>query len=133
MAVIEVQFNRILVHKDGDGWPQGKGEIYYQLGVDGDIVVDVPRNQHVSANDGDTIRINQTHVITRPDHPGSHFVIHGSVAEADGKFTFQDDKAGIFNISHGYDTGWRPGSKSVRLGGRGVDVTVYYTIIVRPS
>jgi len=130
MARIQVDFYAIYVHDDADNWPNGTGEIYYQFRVDNEVVAQITRDQPIPVDSGGTANINQTHVIERPDQPGSNFSVSGSVSEQDGLFSGADDHAGSFFKVYSHDNGWNPGHKTVFLSGDGLVVTIHYGIRV---
>lgn len=130
MARIKIDFVSVKVHSDGDNWPNGKGEIYYEFRVDNDVVAARPRDNHISVDSGQTFAINETQVIERPNTPNANFAVSGYLAEADGLFSGADDHAGSFFKVYSSAEGWNPGNKQVRLSGGGVEVTINYKISV---
>lgn len=125
---IKIEIISIQVHSDGDGDFAGAGEFSYTFKVDNDIIIQKSQTDPVSAHDGETISINETKEITRGS--GETFTVYGSVVEVDDTLTFQNDVAGDFSHEYSKSNSWNPGSKSVRLTGDGVDVTVNYKITV---
>ncbi len=122
---IRIDLIELDVHDDADNWPNGKGEIYCEFKVDNDVVVSVPRKHHVSVNSGGKVLLNESHTIERD--AGQSFNVLGSVSEADGHLSFDDDHAGSFVHTYSGTNGWGVGMRSARLR-RKPDVTVRYKI-----
>ena len=128
MAKFNVIFHKIYVANDGDGaFFAGDGEIYYEFHVDQDRIAEATRDEFVSVSDKETIQLSEALLIERADT--SQFVVTGSVAEADGFTTGDDDFAGDFTHSYsGPDWVGIPCYREIRLKRAGVDVTVHYEI-----
>jgi len=129
MPTLTVSFTHIDVNDDGDNWPNGEGEIFYDLLIsDQSIVSRSAENPH-DADTGDVIILNQQRTLNRPDNDPNAFIkISGWVSEDDDFLSGATDNAGSFEHIHNLGNGWGVGTHEARLSGDGLDVTVHYTI-----
>jgi len=129
MPTINVNFTTIRVHDDADNWPNGQGEIYYNLLIGDTTIASRPAGYPVGVDSGGTVFINEQRTLARPDNDaGAFFTVKGSVSEQDSGFSWGDDHAGSFEHVYNAANNWGQGNHNVRLQGDGLDVTVDYTI-----
>jgi hypothetical protein len=130
MPTLTVTFTHIDVHDDADNWPNGTGEIYYDLLVGDQSLVTRSRENPAEADTGGTILINQQRTLSLPDNDPNAFVkVSGWVNEADDGASGADDNAGSFEHIHNRANNFGVGTHDARLAGDGLDVTVHYSII----
>ncbi|MBW4441559.1 MAG: hypothetical protein KME10_10060 [Plectolyngbya sp. WJT66-NPBG17] len=131
MPQLTVSFSHIDVHDDADNWPNGTGEIYYDLLISNQSIVSRPSNNPQNVDSGGVILINEQRTLNRPNNDPNAFVkINGWVSEADDFLSGGDDRAGGFEHIHNAGNGWGVGTHDARLRGDGLDVTVHYNISV---
>ena len=122
---IKITFSTIKVNNNGDG--TGKGELYWDLFVDGQPVggdgnrsISNPRK----AADGETISLNAaSRTVTK--QPGDRLLIQGSVAEKDN---LDKDESDNFEDEYNAAKNWGVGSYTRALRDRKMDVVVSYQI-----
>jgi hypothetical protein len=129
MPMLVVSFTHIEVHDDADNWPNGQGEVYYDLLISDRSIVSRSRDNPHGVDSGGVILINQQRTLNRPDNDPTAFLkISGWVSEQDDFLSGGDDNAGGFEHIHNQGNGWGVGTHSARLSGDGLDVTVHYNI-----
>lgn len=129
MPTLIVSFTHIDVHDDADNWPNGTGEIYYDLLISDKSIVSRSRDFPAAVDSGGKILINAQRTLNRPDGDPNAFVkITGWVSEQDDTFSWGDDHAGSFEHIHSAQNGFGVGDHQARLKGDSLDVTVNYTI-----
>ncbi|MFK0254844.1 hypothetical protein [Streptomyces sp. NPDC090445] len=121
-----INFKRIFVKDDGDGWLDGAGEICFRLGVGGANEIS---GGPVAVNSGESHSVNQMVTWIHPEE--EVLVVYGEVWEEDSGGTGANDHAGTFQdtfrIKH---LASKHSMHSRRLKAQGVDVTVHYEIFV---
>lgn len=124
MANFKVSFVDIDVHKDGDGFFGGKGDLYWTLKVDGVAVSTRPIGNPRKTGTGETIDL-QDESRTVAKSGAQTLVVSGTVSERDPG---ADESA---SFTHNYTSADLWGSTAphaARLTDGKLDVTVRYTI-----
>ena len=116
-----VTFSEIIVDSDGD--PVGKGEIYWNLKVDGATVSQRVLGNPYKVGSGDTITLGQN--ITVSKSAGANLIVSGSISDKDG--ASKDDEA-HFTETLNAANNWGVGPRIQRLKDRNLDVTLNYII-----
>lgn len=118
---LKVTFTTIRVTNNGE-WT-GKGELYWNLQVDDQIVAQVPVGNPLKAADGETINVNQAWPVTK--EAGQTLTIDGSVGERDN---LDKDDFASFRDAYTGAMSWGSGTHSRRLRDGNLDVNVAYKI-----
>ncbi|MCE7981138.1 MAG: hypothetical protein DYG89_08100 [Caldilinea sp. CFX5] len=121
---LRITFNDIEIASDGD--PVGKGQIYWNLKVDGAVVTSRSSANPLIIGSGETITLGHATTVTKSSAAGTKLTVSGSVSEKDSL-----DKDDTDSFTHTYTAGndWGTGSaKPARLVDKNLNVTVNYTI-----
>ena len=121
---LKVTMNKILVNDNGEA--PGKGEFYWSLMVDDQVIdsLDVSRPRKVG--DGETILLGNSATVTKGD--AAILTVLGNVSEKDSFLKGADNSASFRSTFTGANN-WGVGSHTAKLSdGKHLDVAVYYTI-----
>jgi hypothetical protein len=121
---LKVTMNKLYIRDNGEA--PGKGEIYYSLMADSEVIEALSEGQARKVGDGETIILGNSAQVTKS--PGEALTILGDVSERDGGLKGADDNA---QFKHVYTAAnnWGIGSHTAKLSdGKHLDVTVYYSI-----
>ena len=127
----------ITIIYDGDDWPLGAGEIYWNFyghGTSGAqiVIYNRSRSNHVSMNDGDTYNfIDVPVVVSMGNTPGASYQRHFQIFEADDGAGGADDDSPLATVTYTQTAGWGVGAnKSLYAGSSyaGPRGTMYYKI-----
>lgn len=123
-TTLKVTMNKILVTDNGES--PGKGELYWSLMVDDQVIDELSVNSPRKTGDGETIVLGNSGTVTKGDT--ATLTVLGNVSEKDSFLKGADDTAS-FRHSYTSANNWGIGSHTARLSdGKHLDVTVYYTI-----
>ncbi len=123
---LKVTFSDIEVTRDGD--PIDKGEIFWNLKVDGSVVSSRSSGNPYKIGSGGTISLGQNSTVTKSGATGTNLVVSGSVSEKDSGLGGKDDSA---PFTHNYNLGndWGTGNPhTAHIVDNNLDVTVNYII-----
>ena len=120
----KVTMSKILVNDNGEA--PGKGELYWSLMVDDQVIDSLDVATPRTVGDGETILLGNSATVTKGDN--APLVVLGNVSEKDGFLKGADDTAS-FRTSYTRANGWGVGSHTAKLSdGKHLDVEVYYSI-----
>lgn len=131
---VRITLEKIHVINDGDGALSGSGEIYWTFRA-WTKTEEWPRievsyraeSDHVSRDDGETIQINESALVTERRYPGNYIAFDGWVEESDSG---SDDSATLHDKHYYYDD-WGIGSYSEVLDDdNGLRVRAYWKIVL---
>ena len=97
---LKVTFSDIEVTRDGD--PIDKGEIFWNLKVDGSVVSSRSSSNPYKIGSGGTISLGQSSTVTKSGATGTNLIVSGSVSEKDNFLGGKDDSA---FFTHNYTPG----------------------------
>lgn len=118
---LKVTFIEIYVDKDGE--PIGKGEIYWNMSVDGAIVSNRTSTNPRKTGSGETITLNDSVTVTK--NPGQYLTIAGSVSERDN--LDKDESCPFEDVWSG--PSWGTGQiQKKNLSDRELAVTIQYKV-----
>lgn len=121
---LKVTMNKILVI--GNGESPGKGELYWSLMVDDQIIDSVDVKSSRKVGDGETILIGNSATVTKSQR--ATLTVLGNVSEKDALLKGTDD-SGSFKNTFTEANNWGIGSHTAKLSdGKHLDVSVFYTI-----
>jgi hypothetical protein len=121
---LKITMNRIYVSDNGE-WP-GKGELYWDLSVDGETVSSQPSSSPRKTGDGDTINLNQSTTVTKGDNES--VIVLLSVSEKDDFLKGGDDNVST-KSTYTKSNNWGIGPHTVTMSdGKHLSVKVDYTI-----
>jgi hypothetical protein len=119
---VQVTFNNIEVHRDGDSID--RGEVYYRLNVDGVAVSSRSSANPLTIDSPGTIPLGSSRTVAKA--AGASLVVSGSVSEQDAGAN--NDETGSFTHTYVAGNNWGVGAHTAHLLDRNLDVTVNYTI-----
>jgi hypothetical protein len=123
-TMLKVTMNKIVVRDNGES--PGKGELYWSLLVDDQIIDELKVGDARPTSDGETIVISNSSTVTKADT--ASVVVLGNVSERDSFLKGGDDTAS-FRHTYTKANGWGVGSHTASLNdGKHLEVTVYYSI-----
>lgn len=123
---LKVTFSDIAVTRDGD--PVDKGEIFWNLKVDGSVVSSRSSGNPYKIGSGGSIALGQSSTATKSNANGASLVVSGSVSEKDSGLGGKDDSD---SFTHSYNSGDGWGTNNphfAHLVDNNLDVTVNYII-----
>jgi len=118
---LKITFTTINVTNNGE-WT-GKGELYWELLVDGQQVSELDKKNPRKVSDGETIVINQSYPVTK--NADQVLTVEGSVSEKDN---LDKDEFAKFLDTYTPDMSWGLGPHKHNLQDGRLDVTVNYKI-----
>jgi hypothetical protein len=122
--LLKVTMNKILVNDNGEA--PGKGEMYWSLMVDDEVIDELDVATPRKVGDGETILLGNSATVAKDG--GATLVVLGNVSERDSFLKGADDTAS-FRASYTEASNWGVGSHVARLSdGKHLDVAVYYSI-----
>jgi hypothetical protein len=121
---LKVTFTTINVTDNGEPAHKGRGEIYWDLLVDGQLVSNRSVSNPRKTADGETISVNQHRTVTK--ETGQLLLIEGSVKEKDD---IDKDEFASFKDEYTKAMNWGIGTHTTHalVDGK-LDVTVTYKI-----
>jgi hypothetical protein len=122
-AKLKVTFIDIDVNKDGD--PIDRGEIIWNLKVDGSVVTSRPMGNPYKIGSGGSITLDSSATVTKSGAMGTKLVVSGSVSEVDSGV----DETASFSRSYTSGDNWGTGNPhSEHIADKNLDATVHYLI-----
>ena len=123
MATIQVIFDNIEVHRDGD--VVDRGEVYWNLKVDGVSVEHRSSSNPMTVDSPRTISLGGSHTVVK--FLSDHLTVSGSVSEEDPGGG--NDELTTFTHDYVEGNNWGVGQHSAHRFDKNLDVTVNYTIM----
>jgi hypothetical protein len=121
---LKVTMNKLYIRDNGEA--PGKGEVYYSLMADSEVIEALSEGQARKVGDGETLILGNSAQVAK--RPGEALTVLGDVSERDSGLKGADDSA---HFKHVYTAAenWGIGSHMAKLSdGKHLDVTVYYSI-----
>lgn len=123
---LKVTFVDMKVTRDGD--PIGRGEIYWSLKVDGQVVADRSSGNPYTIGSGGTITIGESRTVTKSGAVGTKLVVSGTVSERDSGPSGKDE-SDFKDRSHNAGDDWgTTGPQKLQFFDNNLDVTLNYII-----
>ncbi len=120
----KVTMNKIIVNDNGES--PGKGELYWSLMVDDQVIDSLDAARPRKVGDGETILLGNSATVTKGDN--ASLVVLGNVSENDALLKGADDTAS-FKATYTRANDWGVGGHTAKLSdGKHLDVEVYYSI-----
>ena len=121
---LKVTMNKLYIRDNGEA--PGKGEVYYSLMADSEVIEALSEGQARKVGDGETIILGNSALVTKSTN--ATLTILGDVSERDSGLKGADDTV-LFKHVYTAANNWGIGSHTAKMSdGRHLDVTVYYSI-----
>jgi hypothetical protein len=123
-VTLKVTMNKLYIRDNGEA--PGKGEIYYSLMADSEVIEALGEGQARRVGDGETFILGNSAQVAKS--PGEALTVLGNVSERDSGFKGADDSVQFKHVYTAAEN-WGIGSHTAQLSdGKHLDVTVYYSI-----
>jgi hypothetical protein len=121
---LKVTMNKLYIRDNGEA--PGKGEIYYSLMADSEVIEALGEGQARKVGDGETLILGNSAQVAKS--PGEALTVLGNVSERDSGLKGADDSVPFKHVYTAANN-WGIGSHMAQLSdGRHLEVTVYYSI-----